>query len=180
MLNRIKTIVIAVLAAFLTTYSAYAAGIQLQPAGAIHLDFHKSALVDKNRVTGAFLGGSIELGDGQGSVEGCIEDAYVQSNGNINFDIRCHVTMDDDAAILVNYAGVLIPDEKFWDLLLGGKSVTPNNGVSLWIAEFKMLTTSEAYSWVNDHVFIGHGLEIYGPSEAGPGKVIYDLYKVTY
>ena len=58
--------------------------------------------------------------------------------------------------------------------------MTPNNGVSLWIAEFKMLTTSEAYSWVNDHVFIGHGLEIYGPSEAGPGKVIYDLYKVTY
>jgi len=42
-----------------------------------------------------------------------------------------------------------------------------------------MSTTSEKYSWVNDYVIVGDGLSLKGPSESGPGEVVYDLYKVT-
>ena len=174
----IKTIVTMVAVVFLAT-SVNAAGIQLEPAGALNLEFHSTGLTDKHRITGTFMGGSITLGDGQGTVQGCIEDGYLQSGGNINFDLRCHVTMDDDNVMIIRYAGVIVPGATFWDVLLGGGAVGPNDGITYWIADFKMNTTSETYSWVNDHVIIGHGIKLQGPSESGPGAVVYDLYKVT-
>jgi hypothetical protein len=179
MFSLVKTFLAVMVAAFLAT-SASAAGLQLQPTGSLNLEFHSTGTTDNQRITGTFMGGTINLGDGQGTVQACIEDGYLQSAGNINFDLRCHVTMDDGVVILISYAGVIVTGPTFWDVLLGGGAASPNNGIKLWVAELKMATTSEKYSWVNDHVFVGHGLVLKGPSESGPGEVVYDLYKVTY
>ncbi len=166
-------------AAFLAT-SASAAGLQLQPAGSLNLEFHSTATTDNQRITGTFMGGIATLGDGSRTVQGCIEGGYVRSGGNIEFDLRCHATMDDGAVILINYAGVIVPSPTFWDVLLSGGAASPGNGINYWVSEKKMSTTSEKYSWVNDHVFVGDGLILKGPSESGPGEVVYDLYKVTH
>ena len=70
MLSLIKNfLAVAAGAAFLAT-SASAAGLQLQPAGSLNLEFHSTAMTDNQRITGTFMGGTITLGDGSGTVQG--------------------------------------------------------------------------------------------------------------
>ena len=178
MFDLIKTTLVAMAASVLLATSVTAAGLQLEPVGSVNLEFHSTAVTDNQRITGTFMGGTITLGDGQGTVQGCIEDGYVRGNGNIEFDLRCHVTMDDGAALLMSYAGVIVQTPTFWDALLGA-GASPGNGMSYWVSRKKMSTTSEKYSWVNDYVIIGDGKFLKGPSEAGPGQVVYDLYRLT-
>lgn len=178
MFDLIKTTLVAMAASVLLATSVTAAGLQLEPVGSVNLEFHSTAVTDNQRITGTFMGGTITLGDGQGTVQGCVEDGYVRGNGNIEFDLRCHVTMDDGAALLMSYAGVIVQTPTFWDALLGA-GASPGNGMSYWVSRKKMSTTSEKYSWVNDYVIIGDGKFLKGPSEAGPGQVVYDLYRLT-
>jgi len=177
MLNGIKTLITS-LAVFFVAISANAAGLKLEPAGSLNLEFHTTALTDNQRITGTFMGGTITLGDGQGTVQACIEDGYLREGGNILFDLRCHATMDDGSALVISYHGVIMPSPTFWDALFGD-GASPGNGINYWVSEKKMSTTSEKYSWVNDYVIVGDGLILKGPSESGPGEVVYDLYKVT-
>ena len=178
MFDLIKTTLVAMAASVLLATSVTAAGLQLEPVGSVNLEFHSTAVTDNQRITGTFMGGTITLGDGQGTVQGCVENGYVRGNGNIEFDLRCHVTMDDGAALLMSYAGVIVQTPTFWDALLGA-GASPGNGMSYWVSRKKMSTTSEKYSWVNDYVIIGDGKFLKGPSEAGPGQVVYDLYRLT-
>lgn len=178
MFDLIRTSLVAMAASVLLATSVTAAGLQLEPVGSVNLEFHSTAVTDNQRITGTFMGGTITLGDGQGTVQGCVEDGYVRGNGNIEFDLRCHVTMDDGAALLMSYAGVIVQTPTFWDALLGA-GASPGNGMSYWVSRKKMSTTSEKYSWVNDYVIIGDGKFLKGPSEAGPGQVVYDLYRLT-
>ena len=165
--------------AFLAT-SASAAGIQLEPIGSFNIALTTAGVTDNQRITGTFMSGTITLGDGQGTVQACIEDGYIREKGNLEFDLRCHATMDDGAVLLISYHGVIVPSPTFWDLLLAGGTVSPGDGMEYWVSEKKMSTTTEKYAWVNDYVIIGHGLKIRGPSESGPGEVAYDLYRVAY
>ena len=178
MFDLMKTALVAVAASTVLAISVTAAGLQLEPVGSVNLEFHSTAITDNQRITGTFMGGTITLGDGQGTVQGCVEDGYVRGNGNIEFDLRCHVTMDDGAALLMSYAGVIVQTPTFWDALLGA-GASPGNGMSYWVSRKKMSTTSEKYSWVNDYVIVGDGKFLKGPSEAGPGQVVYDLYRLT-
>ena len=177
MLNLMKTSLMTLAAGALLATSAVAAGPQLEPVGSVNLEFHSTGIVDNQRITGTFMGGTITLGDGQGTVQGCVEDGYVRGNGNIEFDLRCHVTMDDGAVLLMSYAGVIVQTPTFWDALLGA-GASPGNGMSYWVSRKKMSTTSEKYSWVNDYIIVGDGKFLKGPSEAGPGQVVYDLYRI--
>ena len=178
MYNLIKNfLTVAAGAAFLAT-SASAAGLQLEPAGSLNLEFHSTATTDNQRITGTFMGGTINFSDGQGTIQGCVEDGYVRGNGNIEFDLRCHATMDDGAALLISYTGVIVPSPTFWDALLGS-GAAPGNGINYWVSRKKMSTTSEKYSWVNDYIIVGDGKMLRGPSESGPGEVIYDLYRIA-
>jgi hypothetical protein len=177
MLNLMKTSLMTLAAGALLATSAVAAGLQLEPVGSVNLEFHSTGIVDNQRITGTFMGGTITLGDGQGTVQGCVEDGYVRGNGNIEFDLRCHVTMDDGAVLLMSYAGVIVQTPTFWDALLGA-GASPGNGMSYWVSRKKMSTTSEKYSWVNDYIIVGDGKFLKGPSEAGPGQVVYDLYRI--
>ena len=95
----------------------------------------------------------------------------------LEFDLRCHVTMDDGAVLLMSYAGVIVQAPTFWDALFG-EGASPGNGISYWVSRKKMSTTSEKYSWVNDYIIVGDGKFLKGPSEAGPGQVVYDLYRI--
>ena len=144
------------------------------------IEFHSTGLVDPGRVTGTFLGGTITIGDGKGTIQACIEDGFLPSTGNINFNLRCHLTMDDGAKLLMNYAGVIVPDETFWQLLAAGKPAEPGIGIAYWVSEVKFGIDSAKYGWLNDNVFVGHGIHLSGPSESGPGKVAYELYRVSY
>ena len=177
MLNLMKTSLMTLAAGALLATSAVAAGLQLEPVGSVNLEFHSTGIVDNQRIMGTFMGGTITLGDGQGTVQGCVEDGYVRGNGNIEFDLRCHVTMDDGAVLLMSYAGVIVQTPTFWDALLGA-GASPGNGMSYWVSRKKMSTTSEKYSWVNDYIIVGDGKFLKGPSEAGPGQVVYDLYRI--
>tara|TARA_Y100000588_G_scaffold354302_1_gene408443 strand:- start:351 stop:890 length:540 start_codon:yes stop_codon:yes gene_type:complete len=179
MLNLMKTSLMTLAAGALLVTSAVAAGLQLEPVGSVNLEFHSTGITDNQRITGTFMGGTITLGDGQGTVQGCIEDGYVRGSGNIEFDLRCHVTMDDGAVLLMSYAGVIVQTPTFWDALLGA-GASPGNGMSYWVSRKKMSTTSEKYSWVNDYIIVGDGKFLKGPSEAGPGQVVYDLYRIKH
>ena len=162
---------------FLVT-SVNAGGLQLEPVGSLDLEVTASALTDNQRITGTFLGGTVTLGDGQGTIHGCVEDGYVRENGNIEFDLRCHATLDDGAALLIHYTGVIVPSPTFWDQFLGA-GASLGNGINYWVSRKKMSTNSEKYSWVTGHVIIGDGKFLKAPSESGPGQVVYDLYKLT-
>ena len=177
MLNLMNTTLMTMAASAFLAASATAAGHQLEPVGSVNLEFHSTGIVDNQRITGTFMGGTITLGDGQGTVQGCIEDGYVSEKGNIEFDLRCHVTMDDGAVLLMSYAGVIVQAPTFWDALFG-EGASPGNGISYWVSRKKMSTTSEKYSWVNDYIIVGDGQFLKGPSEAGPGQVVYDLYRI--
>jgi len=177
MFDLIKTTLIAMAASACLVASATAAGLQLEPVGSVNLEMHSTGIIDNQRITGTFMGGTITLGDGQGTVQGCIEDGYVSEKGNIEFDLRCHVTMDDGAILLMSYGGVIVQTPTFWDALFG-EGASPGNGISYWVSRKKMRTTSEKYSWVNDYIIVGDGKFLKGPSEAGPGQVVYDLYRI--
>jgi len=178
MLSLVKSFLAVTAAASFLATSASAAGLQLEPVGKLNLEFHGTALTDNQRITGTFLGGTITLGDGQGTIHGCVEDGYVRESGNIEFDLRCHATLDDGSGLLIHYAGVIVQSPTFWDELLGA-GASPGNGINYWVSRKKMSTTSEKYSWVNDYVIVGDGKFLKGPSESGPGQVIYDLYKLN-
>ncbi len=177
MFDLIKTTLIAMAASACLVASATAAGLQLEPVGSVNLEMHSTGIIDNQRITGTFMGGTITLGGGQGTVQGCIEDGYVSEKGNIEFDLRCHVTMDDGAILLMSYGGVIVQTPTFWDALFG-EGASPGNGISYWVSRKKMRTTSEKYSWVNDYIIVGDGKFLKGPSEAGPGQVVYDLYRI--
>ena len=162
----------------LWTNMTSAAGPDLQPIGSLTLNFLSSGKTDSQRWS--HLSGSIDLDSGQGTVQSCIDDGYFQANGNINFDIRCSVLMDDESSILLNYAGVFVPGSDFWELMGEGEVIRQGNGVEYWISELKMLTASENYSWINNHIFIGRGKELSAPSADSSGLVVYELYKVAY
>ena len=179
MLSLFKHFFFIVTATACLAASANAAGLQLEPVGSLKIEMHFTGTTDNQRITGTFIGGTITLGDGEGTVHACVEDGYIREGGNIEFDLRCHATMDDEAPLLISYAGVIVQSPTFWDALMG-EGASPGNGINYWVSRKKMSTTSKKYSWVNDHVIIGHGLFLSGPSESGPGKVVYDLYKLTY
>ena len=179
MLILLKKFLAVAAATTLLAATGNAAGLQLEAAGSLTLQMHLTATTDNQRITGSFLGGTITFGDGQGTVHACIEDGYIREGGNIEFDLRCHATMDDGAALLISYSGVIVQSPTFWDALMGD-GASPGNGINYWVSRKKMSTTSEKYSWVNDHIIVGHGLFLKGPSESGPGEVVYDLYKLTY
>ena len=124
------------------------------------------------------MSGTITLGDGQGTIQACVEDGYIREKGNLEFDLRCHATMDDGAVLLISYRGTIVPDATFWDVLMSGGTVTKGAGFKYWVSQKKMSTTSEKYSWLNDYIIVGDGKVLKGPSEAGPGQVVYDLYRI--
>ena len=86
--------------------------------------------------------------------------------------------MPDKSKIYLEYSSKLTPDETFWDKITSDKSISaPNNGLKYWFAEFKMKTTSEKYSWVNEHIFLGKSIELLGDTSVqGKGRAFYDLY----
>jgi len=170
------TMFVFLMGTLLWTNGASAAGPELQPVGSITLDLLFGGVTDSQK-SFATLSGSISLESGQGTVQSCIDDGYFQANGSLNFDIRCSVLMDDGSWLILNYSGVGVID---WQLFGKGEVIRQGNGAEYWISEVQMLTTSENYSWVNSHVFIGHGKELSAPSADGLGLVVYDLYKVTY
>ena len=165
-------------AAFLAT-SASAAGIQLEPVGSFNIALTTAGVTDNQRITGTFMSGTITLGDGQGTVQACVEDGYIREKGNLEFDLRCHATMDDGAVLLISYRGTIVPDATFWDVLMSGGTVTKGAGFKYWVSQKKMSTTSEKYSWLNDYIIVGDGQKIRGPSESGPGEVAYVLYRIA-
>ena len=71
--------------AFLAT-SASAAGIQLEPIGSFNIALTTAGVTDNQRITGTFMSGTITLGDGQGTVQACVEDGYIREKGNLEFD----------------------------------------------------------------------------------------------
>ena len=179
MFDLIKTTLVVMAASVLLATSVTAAGIQLEPIGSFNIALTTAGVTDNQRITGTFMSGTITLGDGQGTVQACVEDGYIREKGNLEFDLRCHATMDDGAVLLISYRGTIVPDATFWDVLMSGGTVTKGAGFKYWVSQKKMSTTSEKYSWLNDYIIVGDGKMLRGPSESGPGEVVYDLYRLT-
>ena len=125
-------------------------------------------------------GGTLSLGKDKGEIHTCIEDGYTYNEPRnlIWVELECSITMPDKSKIYLEYSSKLTPDETFWDKITSDKSISaPNNGLKYWFAEFKMKTTSEKYSWVNEHIFLGKSIELLGDTSGqGKGRAFYDLY----
>ena len=125
-------------------------------------------------------GGTLSLGQDKGEIHTCIEDGYTYNEPKnlIWVELECSITMPDKSKIYLEYSSKLTPDDTFWDKLTKDESASaPNNGLKYWFAEFKMKTTSEKYSWVNEHIFLGKSIELRSDSSGqGKGRAFYDLY----
>ena len=144
----------------------------------LQIDSSTFAMTSDSSWTSTFPGGALTLKGDSGNINICIEDATILGKGRFIFEIECRVTMPDNSAIFLEYNVKITADETWQDRIGKGEVVTaPSGGAKHFFAEFKMKTTSEKYDWVNDHIFIGKGLELRVSSEQRPlGRVLYDLY----
>ncbi len=136
-------------------------------------------MVDKSRIMTLFNGGTITFKDGGGKIRDCVEDGHVYSR-SVDVNIRCYVEMDDNSTILLEYVAKLVVAESFWDKFGKGEIITPGDGLNYWFGEFKLATMSEKYSWVNDNIIVGKGLEIKAETSEGHGYALYDLYALKH
>ena len=147
----------------------------------LQIDSSAVTMTSDSSWTSTFPGGALTLKGDTGNINICIEDATILGKGRFIGEIECRVTMPDNSAIFLEYNVKITADETMQDKMGKGEVVTaPSGGAKHFFAEFKMKTTSEKYDWVNDHIFIGKGLELTMPSENNPlGRVLYDLYVFT-
>ncbi|MDG1143938.1 MAG: DUF3237 family protein [Burkholderiales bacterium] len=153
----------------------------LEAIGTFKMDLYESAAVDNQAITGKFGGGELVFANGgAATIETCVEDGYIKSSGIIDFNLRCFAKLDDGAALLIRYTGLIKTGEGFWDHFLAGEVTGPGRLMEFWCNEMKMVTTSEKYAWVNETMFIGEGANLSVPTADGPGIVHYELYALRH
>ena len=122
--------------------------------------------------------GSVELGDAKAKVVSCIEKFSFRKK-SIKVDLRCYIVMDDNAPGIMEYVAILIGNEELTKNFDEGKSIfPPRNGLSHWYGHFEFKTSSEKYSWINDQIYLGKGIEMRGPNSPKGGMAQYKLYKL--
>ncbi len=144
----------------------------------LKIDTSTFGMTSKSSYSTYFPGGEISLKNGKGTINICVEDAILLDENRMIFEIECHVKMDDNSIVFVEYNVKVTTDETWNKKILDGTAITaPNNGLKVWNAEFKMKTTSKKYDWINNYLFIGDGLELKGSTAEKPlGRAYYDLY----
>ena len=156
-------------------------GPTLAQVGELKFDLNGASSTEGSRITGNFGPGSITFkSGGGGTVETCVEDGYIKKNGTTDFEIWCHVMLDDKKSLLIKYAGSIVGGADFYERFVNGEIVKPGDGMEFWFNELKMLTSSEKYSWVNDTMFIGEGVALSNAIKDKPGIVHYKLYKLVH
>ena len=122
--------------------------------------------------------GSVELGDAKAKVVSCIEKFSFRKK-SLKVDLRCYIVMDDNAPGIMEYVAILIGNEELTKNFDEGKSIfPPRNGLSHWYGHFEFKTSSEKYSWINDQIYLGKGIEMRGPNSPKGGMAKYKLYKL--
>ena len=87
--------------------------------------------------------------------------------------------MDDKAPGIMEYVAILIGNEELTKNFDQGKSIfPPRNGLTHWYGHFEFKTSSEKYSWINDQIYLGKGIEMRGPNSPKGGMAQYKLYKL--
>ena len=87
--------------------------------------------------------------------------------------------MDDKAPGIMEYVAILIGNEELTKNFDEGKPIfPPRNGLSHWYGHFEFKTSSEKYSWINDQIYLGKGIEMRGPNNPKGGAAQYKLYKL--
>ena len=162
------------------TLSVCKADLQYEKVGSwdLQLDGSTFGMTSNSSYSTYFPGGEINLKGGKGDISICIEDAILLDTSRMIFEIECHIRMDDNSIVFVEYNVKVTTDETWNTKIFDGSVITaPNNGLKIWNSEFKMKTTSEKYDWINNYIFIGKGLELRGSTEKKPlGRAYYDLY----
>ena len=122
--------------------------------------------------------GSVELGDAKAKVVSCIEKFSFRKK-SVKVDLRCYIVMDDNAPGIMEYVAILIGNEELTKNFDEGNSIfPPENGLSHWYGHFEFKTSSEKYSWINDQIYLGKGMEMRGPNSPKGGMAKYTLYKL--
>ena len=144
----------------------------------LQLDGTTFGMTSNSSYSTYFPGGVLTLNNGVGKINICVEDATLLDETRMVFEIECHITMDDKSVVFLEYNVKVTTDDTWGKKIMDGSVITaPNNGLKVWNAEFKMKTKSKKYDWINNHIFIGKGLELRGSSKAEPlGRAYYDLY----
>ena len=87
----------------------------LEAIGTFKMDLYESAAVDNKAITGKFGGGELGFANGgAATTETCVEDGYIKSTGIIDFNLRCFAKLDDGAALLIRYTGLIKQVKVSW------------------------------------------------------------------
>ncbi|MBJ57951.1 MAG: hypothetical protein CMP24_06915 [Rickettsiales bacterium] len=147
----------------------------------LQLDGSTFGMTSNSSYSTYFPGGKITLKNGSGKINICVEDAIFLDETRMVFEIECHITMDDNSVVFLEYNVKVTTDETWNTKIMDGSDISaPDNGLKVWNAEFKMKTKSKKYDWINNYIFIGKGLELRGSTIEEPlGRAYYDLYIIN-
>ena len=171
--------ILLVLFLFFTT-NVFSSDINYEKIGEwnIVIPFGLTSMLNDNSLTTLFNNsGSVTLNNKKGNINSCIEKGYLHGKNNISSSFRCHITMNDNAIIFLEYNYIIRTAKEFWDMWSKGLEINaPNNGMEYFFAEFKMMSSNEKYSWLNGNILIGKGEYLRGPTEESSGLAKYDLF----
>ena len=135
-------------------------------------------VVEKAQAINYMDSGSIELRDAKAKIISCIEKFSFRKK-SIKVDLRCYIVMDDNAPGIMEYVAILIGNEELTKNFDAGKSIfPPRDGLMHWYGHFEFKTSSEKYSWINNQIYLGKGLEMRGPNSPKGGVARYKLYEL--
>ena len=135
-------------------------------------------VVEQAQAINYFDNGSVTIGSAKANVESCIEKFSFRKK-SIKVDLRCYIILDDKSPGIMEYVAILIGDEELNKNFDEGVSIfPPKNGLKYWQGHFEFKTSSEKYSWINDQIYLGKGVEMRGPKSKRGGLAKYTLYEL--
>ena len=168
---------IATVSFFLLVFSPSFANTKTKEVGEVVVGLKTPiTVVEEAQAINYMDSGSVKLGDAKAKVVSCIEKFSFRKK-SIKVDLRCYIVMDDKAPGIMEYVAILIGNEELTKNFDGGKSIfPPKNGLMHWYGHFEFKTSSEKYSWINDKIYLGKGVEMRGPNSSLGGVARYKLY----
>lgn len=95
-----------------------------------------------------------------------------------HIDVRLHARLEDGAALVAHYTGIIKMDEMCRKVLSSAPGTSSTKGGDhLWLITPKFETNSEKLKWVTENVFVGQGH--WHVTDDGFVGFEYDIYKLV-
>ena len=155
---------------------------KLEAVMAVELQIRGPYPIGEQRLAVNIEGGSrLGVGAFEGKLKGNViapsgDVAVVQKTGTLERDVRLTASMEDGSHLQMNYGGRTVPTEEFQKKAAAQEIIRGSEVYFKIQPTFR--TESEAYSWLNDFIFVGEMEEVVFPSPEVAGRVRYTIYRV--